>query len=271
MIDLHSHTYYSDGTFSPEELLDLAARIELRALAITDHDTLSGYDHAASLPRPQTLELLCGIEITCRLETKAAHLLGYFLKSAPNGTFRAWLDERQEQRRDRNRRLVRKLQECGLEIELEEVEALGRSMTGRPHFARILVQKGYATDIEDAFQRFIGEEARAFVFHEAPTLEQAITRVDSAGGIASLAHPLRLNLSDEKSFFTSLASAGMHSLEAFHTDHNQATTQRYLEFAKDLNMKVTGGSDFHGAVKPRVQLGGANVEDWVLQKLRESN
>ncbi len=269
MIDLHSHTYYSDGTCSPGELLELAYRHGLEALAITDHDNLGGYDAALALPHPPSLRLICGIEITCKLGRKAPHLLGYFLKGQPAPEFREWLIGRYEQRRDRNRRLAARLQSLGFDVQVEEAEALGRSMTGRPHFARVLVGKGYFATIDEAFQRMLGEEAPAFVEHEAPSLAEAIQRVKEAGGISSLAHPIRLALSDEEAFLRGLAADGLDAVEAFHSDQPGRHAKHYFQLARKLGLAVTGGSDFHGTVKPRVALGCANVENWVLTELLE--
>lgn len=267
MIDLHAHTHYSDGTCSPGELLELAYRKGLEALAITDHDNLAGYDAALALPHSHAPRLVCGIEITCKLGRKSPHLLGYFLKGEPAPDFREWLTDRYEQRRDRNRRLEKRLQELGYEVELSEVETLGRSMTGRPHFARVLVRKGYFASIDEAFQRMLGEEAPAYVEHEAPPLAEAIHRIREAGGIASLAHPIRLALADEEGFLRGLKNDGMQAVEVFHSDQPGPHAARYFEMARKLELVPTGGSDFHGTVKPRVDLGCANVENWVLEEL----
>ena len=267
MIDLHSHTHYSDGTCSPAELLELAYQCRLDALAITDHDNFSGYDAALALPCPPSLQLICGIEITCKLGRKAPHLLGYFLKGQPAPEFREWLTERYAQRRDRNCRLAARLQSLGFDIAMDDVEALGRSMTGRPHFARVLVAKGYFESIDEAFQQMLGEEAPAYVEHDAPSLAEAIRRVIETGGVPSLAHPIRLSLADEESFVRSLADDGLQALEVFHSDQPGHHAKRYFEIARKLGLAVTGGSDFHGSVKPRVDLGCAQVENWVLDEL----
>ncbi|MBL8173230.1 MAG: PHP domain-containing protein [Bryobacterales bacterium] len=267
MIDLHAHTNYSDGTCSPGELLELAYRKGLDALAITDHDNLNGYDAALALPHPPSLRLVCGIEITCRMGRKAPHLLGYFFDGQPAPEFREWLTGRYEQRRDRNRRLEQRLRELGYDIDLAQVEALGRSMTGRPHFARVLVAKGYFASIDEAFQRLLGEDAPGYVEHEAPSLAEAIRRVRECGGIASLAHPIRLALPDEEAFLRGLKQEGLHAVEVFHSDQPGHRGATYFEIARKLDLAVSGGSDFHGAVKPRVDLGCANVENWVLEEL----
>jgi predicted metal-dependent phosphoesterase TrpH len=269
MIDLHVHTDYSDGTCTPQELLELARREDLDALAVTDHDTVAGYDALRKLEAPERPEVICGIEVTCKLHGRPAHLLGYFLGGEPGEAFRRWLEHRHEQRRERNRRLTRRLQALGAGVELEEVEALGRSMTGRPHFARVLMDKGYVDTYEEAFERYIGEEGLAYVPHEAPSLDEGIARVNEAGGVSSLAHPVRLGPAFDEHVLRRLVDAGLRALEVFHSDHSGEESSRYLEMARRHDLAVTGGSDFHGPIKPRVRLGGPRVENWVLEELRE--
>lgn len=268
MIDLHSHTHYSDGSLSPEELLEEAAAARLDALAITDHDDFGGYDAAIRLPRPAGLDLLCGLELTTRAAGQTVHLLGYWLSGEPGERFREWIEECHQKRRDRNQRLVRRLQELGLDIELGEAEALGRRMTGRPHFARVMMQKGYATSYDDAFDRYLTEDGAAFVRHDAPPLEEGIERILASGGIPSLAHPVRVRNVVIADFLAAGAAAGLQAVEVFHSDHSGWLEAEYLKTARKLGLAVTGGSDFHGAVKPKVRLGSVRVENWVLQELR---
>ncbi len=199
-IDLHSHTTESDGTLTPAELVFLAKRIGLAALAITDHDTFAGYEKAEPIAAAAGLDMLRGIELNSRLnpaidsDQRHVHVLAYFPSGAPLQKFNAWLTGEQEDRRTRNRRLVEALQNRGIDITLEEVEARGRSMAGRPHFARILVEKGYAANSDDAFQRYIGETAPTYVERESQTTEEAIEIVRAGGGIPVVAHPVRLSL-----------------------------------------------------------------------------
>ena len=156
VIDLHSHTNESDGTFTPQELIDCAVATGLEALAITDHDTFAGFDQAKPIAEAAGLDLVCGIELSTRSpggRSRAVHLLGYFLHRPPAAEFRAWLGEVLQDRRDRNIRLVKSLQSQGIDIELSEVEKMGRTLTGRPHFARLLIRKGYVATPEEAFRR----------------------------------------------------------------------------------------------------------------------
>ncbi len=193
MIDLHSHTNESDGTFTPLELVDLAAKVGLDALAISDHDTFAGFDQALPAAQSRGLDLVRGIELSTRVpgsKVRAVHLLGYFLHQPPSEAFREWLGELIAGRRDRNRRLIASLHEQGIDIDLAEVERLGRTLTGRPHFARLLIQKGYVRSFDEAFRRYLGESAPSYVERFAPFVEAAIQRVIDAGGLPVLARIL---------------------------------------------------------------------------------
>jgi predicted metal-dependent phosphoesterase TrpH len=274
LIDLHTHTTESDGTLSPAELMDAAASIGLEAIAITDHDTFSGYDAAIPEAAKRSVNLLCGIEISTawgKPKERTVHLLAYFLDSPPAAEFRAWLAGMQAARRDRNVRLAARLRELGMDIRLEEAEALGRNMTGRPHFARVMVSKGYARDLRDAFDRFLDESAIAYVDRDEPMFEEAVQRVAAAGGIASLAHPVRLGSRDateEERTIGRMVEMGLPAIEVWHSDHSPTDTLRYLKLARKFNLRATGGSDFHGEVKPNVALGHLNIPKSVLEELR---
>src|SRR4029079_13448789 len=199
MIDLHTHTNESDGTYTPEELITAAAGLRLQALAITDHDTLAGYEKAKPMAEHAGLQLICGMELSTKIQKpvkKTVHLLGYFVSAPPASDFMNWLVFMQEARRDRNRRLAEKLQSMVRDITLEEVQGVGRSLAGRPHFARIMVQKGYVASTNEAFQRYLDESAPGYVEREEPSLAEGIERIRLAGGISSLAHPIRLGKRD---------------------------------------------------------------------------
>ena len=272
MIDLHSHTNESDGTCSPAELIEQAQRSGVTTLGITDHDTFKGHDQAVPLAAAAGVELVCGIELSTKLHGHSVHLLGYFLNGGDMDEFRTWVTGQQEARRDRNIRLIARLQELGFDITLEEAEARGRGMTGRPHFAQIMVEKGYVANLRQAFDDYLDESAKGYVFRAEPQLSEGVARVRAAGGIASLAHPVRVR-GDIPSLMPELCDAGLNAIEAYHSDHTAQDTQLYLGLAKQYGLRVTGGSDFHGAVKPTVFLGtGCNgnlhVPDDLLAQLR---
>jgi predicted metal-dependent phosphoesterase TrpH len=272
MIDLHSHTTASDGTFSPAQLVDEAGRAGLRILGITDHDTFSGYDRAVPLAQEAGLGLVCGIELSTKLHGHSVHLLGYFLEGSALPGFRSWIGELQESRRERNVRLAARLQELGLKITLEEVQARGGEMTGRPHFAQLLLEKGYVSSLQQAFDDYLDESARGYVTRNEPQFAEAVGRIRGAGGIASLAHPIRLR-ENVPAVLPALCEAGLNAIEAYHSDHSPDQTELYLHLADQHGLSVTGGSDFHGAAKPEIRLGtgrGGNlhVPDDLVDRLK---
>jgi predicted metal-dependent phosphoesterase TrpH len=254
VIDLHCHTTESDGTFSPAELIDTARRTGITTLAITDHDTFSGSDQAAPLARAAGIDLIPAIELSTKLHGHSAHLLGYFPTQDPSAAIRQWIAGLQESRRDRNVRLIARLQELGLDITLEEVQARGRTMTGRPHFAQILVEKGYVANMQQAFDDYLDESAKGYVDRYEPELSEAVGQIRAGGGLASLAHPIRVK-GDVAALLPDLCGNGLDAIEAYHSDHTPELTAAYLELAERHHLRVTGGSDFHGANKPQIQLG----------------
>jgi hypothetical protein len=142
----------------------------------------------------------------------------------------------------------------GLNITMEEAEARGGGMTGRPHFARLLVEKGYVSSMQQAFDEYLDESAKGYVNRREPQFAEAAQRIGQAGGIASLAHPIRLR-EDVGNVLPELRAAGLAAIEAYHSDHSPAETELYLRLAQEQGLLVTGGSDFHGAAKPEIQLG----------------
>jgi 3',5'-nucleoside bisphosphate phosphatase len=282
LIDLHTHTNESDGSYSPEELVRAAIEQGLDALAISDHDTFAGYDQVSAFAHGHGLDLVCGIELSTRMAvgksaTKNVHLLGYFLHEPPSFAFREWLAEILLARRARNQQLVERLKERGVAIELHEVEALGRSLAGRPHFARLLVQKGYATDTDQAFRKYLAESAPTFVERDSPHLAFAIQQIVAGGGVPVVAHPIRLGVRDfsqEETLILEMQEMGLCGLEAYHSDHNSHDIQRYLALAQKYGLAVSGGSDFHGTAKPQIGLGtgyngNLHIPREVLTQLRE--
>ena len=272
MIDLHSHTNESDGTCSPTELIREAVRAGVDTLGVTDHDTFAGYDEARAAAAAAGVELVCGIELSTKLHGHSAHLLGYFLDQHGPAGFREWVLDMQASRRERNVRLAARLRELGLDITVEEAERRGRGMTGRPHFAQILVEKGYVSDIRQAFDQYLDESAKGYVYRREPQFAEGVERIRKAGGIASLAHPVRVK-GDVPALMPELRAAGLNAIEAYHSDHGPRETELYVSLAKRYGMLVTGGSDFHGAVKPETMLGtgyGGNlhVPEDLMEKLR---
>jgi predicted metal-dependent phosphoesterase TrpH len=258
LIDLHTHTNESDGTFTPGELVSAARAMGLEALGITDHDTFAGFDAALPVAEAVGLRVVCGIEISTRCHGKSVHLLAYFPDGKPAPGFRKWVIEGQESRRDRNRRLILRLRDFGLNIALEDVEAVGRSQTGRPHFAKLMVDKGYVKTREEAFEVYLDESAKAYVERESAQIGKAISEVLAGNGLPVLAHPVRLGKRDagqEEALIAEIVEQGLRGIEVWHSDHSEADIARYLGLARKYSLAVTGGSDFHGEAKTGVRLG----------------
>lgn len=275
MIDLHSHTNESDGTCSPAQLIAEAVGGGVCTLGITDHDTFAGYDKAIAPAAAAGIDLVCGIELSTKLNGRSVHLLGYFLGENGLADFREWVLELQVSRRDRNCRLATRLQELGFEVTIEEVEARGRGMAGRPHFAQIMVEKGYVANLRQAFDEYLDESAIGYVARMEPSFAEGVERIRAAGGIASLAHPVRVR-EDVAAVMPELCAVGLNAIEAYHSDHTPDDTSLYLELAERHGLLVTGGSDFHGEVKPGVRLGTGSdgnlkIPKGLVQRLRAAH
>ncbi|MEZ5392457.1 MAG: PHP domain-containing protein [Bryobacterales bacterium] len=271
MVDLHSHTDCSDGLFSPGRLVELACNNRLSALGITDHDTLDGYDQAVPHARAAGLDLVCGIELSGRFRGKTVHVLGYFLEEPAGPPFRRHIAELKQSRRDRNRRLAERLRSLGLDVTLEEAERLGKDQTGRPHFARLLMQKGYVENYRDAFDRYLDESAPGFVERDEPSLRRVFGWILESNGIPVWAHPGRFIANEGKEpseLFAEIADHGCLGIEAYHRDHTIDQAERFVNAARGLGMGVTGGSDFHGPAPNGVPLGGLRLPDSLLEEFR---
>lgn len=268
-IDLHSHTDASDGSLTPAELIALAKHKGLAALAITDHDTFEGYRVALPLARTAGVNLVRGIELNSRLlvegsaQPRFVHVLVYFPSREPSPAFQNWLEEQRTDRRSRNQKLAQALQDRGVDITLAEVEARGRTLAGRPHFAKLLVEKGYAHNFEDAFHKYLGEDAPSYVERDSNTTEEVIALALEGGGIPVVAHPIRIGLSRlvEHEVLTRLEKAGLVGLEVYHSDHPPVLQEYYRHLAAELGLLPTGGSDFHGTPKPDIELGSGRANN----------
>jgi predicted metal-dependent phosphoesterase TrpH len=265
LIDLHTHTDRSDGSTAPGDLVQQACAMGLEALAIADHDTLAGYDAACPVAAAQGLELVCAVELSTRPDRpsvngkreSSVHVLGYWLLSPPTPEFRTWLETQQASRRQRNLDLIAKLKQLGVDICLQEAEVYGRNQVGRPHFAKVLRDKGYVSTLQEAFDRYLADDAQAAVERDEPSLPEGIQRIRDSGGIPSLAHPVRLRRSGDElaRLVEQLLEVGLRGIEVFHSEHSPADCEQYAELARRFSLIPTGGSDFHGDNKPAVRLG----------------
>lgn len=264
--DLHMHTSESDGTLSPAQLAREALRAGFSAIAITDHDTVSGIAEAYEAASGTGMEIIPGIELTAQYEKQEIHLLGYFLDYRD----KALLDKLilvQHDRIERVHKIIRNLEAQGVKIDAGDVfDISGRGSVGRMHIAKAMVKAGVVTTTSQAFSKYIGDRSPAYVLGFKLTPAEAIKLIKDAGGVPVLAHPYMLN-NDE--LIGELAGYGLDGIEVYYPEHSQSMVNFYRDLAASLNLLVTGGSDFHGSVKPDIKLGVIKFPLELVDKLRE--
>lgn len=263
-IDLHTHTTASDGTLTPAELVHVALREGVDVLAITDHDTVAGIAPALAAAAGTDLRVLAGVELAATHGRHGLHLLAYGIDPA-DGTLAARLHELAALREERVRDMLELLRGLGVAVPWEQVATLARGTVGRPHVAQALVEAGYARDTGDAFARYIGNGSPAYLPSARLTVAEAVGLARDAGGAVALAHPL-LSLSRRElvALLPALRLAGLTGLEVYHSEHDAAAVRYLRELVAEQDLWWTGGSDFHGAAKPNVRLGGVVVPPDVL-------
>ena len=243
--DLHSHTTASDGTFTPRQSVQRAKEKGLAALAITDHDTVAGLAEAQAAGAELGIEIVPGIEISSVYDGKDVHVLGYYMNTS-DATFLDRLEDLRDVRKVRNRMMIARLVELGIEITLEEVEARKKEPignVGRPHIAEVLMEKGVVSSMNEAFERYLGSAGAAYVNPPRITPEEAIDLIHSAGGVAVLAHP---GLYDNPELVRTLIGHGLDGIEVYHPDNRVEDEALYGAMAEEANILKTSGSDFHG-------------------------
>lgn len=255
-IDLHLHTTYSDGSYTPSEVVTMAHQAGVSTLAITDHDTTDGLPEAFSQASAFEVQVIPGIEISSRFLGKETHILGYFV-GWQDSTLQCRLLHMRETRRTRIPKIISKLLQLGLPITEEEVKKMaGSGSMGRPHIAQVILAKGYVTSVKEAFERYLGQGAAAFVPRELPDATEVISWIREVGGVAVLAHPAWVEDKHKglQPFCEALKEGGLQGLEVFYSTHTSRQISEYFNLAKRLDLLPTGGSDFHGTVKPEVQI-----------------
>ena len=243
--DLHLHTTFSDGTFSPAELVERALAAKLTAIAVTDHDCVDGIQGALAAAGDR-IEVIAGIELTVAFRGVELHILGFCFDAA-SPVVQARLTRMRQARETRLQEMIDRLKTYDVTVTLEEVLRLSEhGAAGRPHLARALLQRGYVKTPEEAFARFIGDQGPCFVKGATLTPATAVEFIRAAGGVSSLAHPARFVPDD---WLPELVAAGIEGIEAYHPDHSASTAERYRQYAEAHQLLVTGGSDAHGTWK----------------------
>jgi 3',5'-nucleoside bisphosphate phosphatase len=263
-IDLHIHSNASDGTFSPAEIVHQAQVLRLEAIAITDHDTIDGAKASLEMASRSSVKILTGIEISAESPPfyrcpGSFHILGYGIH-LDDPSLNRTLAVLQEARKNRNPRIIERLQDMGLAITLQEVTAsVGDAQIGRPHFARVMLQKGFVASIDEAFDRYIGTRGPAYVDKYRIPCEDAIRLIRGAGGIPVLAHPGLLKPETDVPFdrmIAMLKEMGIEGIEVYYPEHSASQTRSFGDIARRYDLILTGGTDFHGAIKPDIPMGG---------------
>lgn len=256
-IDLHTHSSASDGSLSPERLVRLAASSNLSAIALTDHDVLHGLPEALETGRQAGIEVIAGCELSVNDGSRDVHLLGLWVPPDPFSELGQALHHLNRLRHERNLRIMERLRGAGVAIEYDEVLALAKGSVGRPHIAQVLINKGMARNFQEAFIRYIGRGGKAYVPKEPFDIAKGIRLLRESGATAIVAHPQQMGLSGAQleSVVGIYRRMGADGLEAYYTDHNERTVKRYLRLCNQLGMTHSGGSDFHGAIKPDIGLG----------------
>ena len=257
-VDLHIHSTASDGSQSPSQIIRRAKEIGLRAIAITDHDTVEGSAEALSHPQSPSLEILSGIEISADVPSGTMHILGYYVR-LDDSSLAQTLKTVQEARASRNVKIVKKLQGLGVDMEFGDVvKVSGGGQIGRPHIAQVLVNKGAAHSIDEAFYRFLKRWGPAYVPRYRLQPAEAIQMILQAGGIPVLAHPSTLRTKSEQALeeiLVDLKQAGLRGLEVYYPEYRPERTVQYKGLARRHGLVMTGGSDFHGTANPMVHMG----------------
>ena len=264
--DLHLHTTFSDGTDTPERVVELAQQAGLSAMAITDHDNMEAMAIAGPVASRHGIELIPGIEMSASDEGQEVHLLG-FLLDLNEATLVQHLKEQQARRVERVGEIVRRLHRIGVRIEAEEVLQLaGEGTVGRPHVARVLLKHGYVSSLPEAFSRYIGPDNPAFVPGSPLSPAYVIRVIREAGGVPVLAHPIYLK---RDQLIEEFVTHGLVGLEVYHSGHTPEVARHYEQMADRFKLLKTGGSDYHGDSKEGLPVGAVKVSYALIEALKQ--
>lgn len=262
-IDLHTHSTFSDGVLPPEKLLEEAQWNGLSAIALTDHDNVDGLASASKAGKERSIEVIAGVELSCEYQGMEAHILGFMIE--PDENMKNKLKIMQENRESRMERMVRKLQLLGIKISYEELPVEDGMSIGRPHLARVLVEKNICRTTSEAFEKYIGDTGVAYVPKDRWTIPEGIEMIKSVKGISVLAHPGPSGMLDNLELFVAW---GIQGIEVFYPQHSPDVEKKLFNFCTQNNLVMTGGSDFHSNISGP-NLGMPFVPYRILESLRK--
>lgn len=274
-IDLHIHSTASDGSLTPADIIDHAQKLNLAAIAITDHDSVDGSKEALQIGIPPSLHFLTGVEISAAHPpffpgSGSFHILGYAIH-LDNRDLNQALSKLQDARKNRNPEILKRLNKLGFRISLEEVnQEVGEGQLGRPHIAYAMVKKGFVASINEAFDKYLGTARPAYVDKDRIECEQAINIIRAAGGVPVLAHPALLNIEyDQKldALLQNLIKIGLAGIEVYYPGHSPQQIRQYTELAGKYGLLITGGTDFHGSITPEIKMGSGSGDLFVPYNL----
>lgn len=275
MIDLHCHSTFSDGSLTPGELVRAAEEAELSALALTDHDTLSGLPDFLKSARKSPLRAIPGIELSAEFSPGTMHILGYFMDLDNKALLEA-IEAVQGGRNYRNRKIWKRINELGYKLDWERIEEkAGSDVVGRPHFAQALIEAGYFKGKQEVFDKLLAKGKPGYVNRFRLTPQKCIELIRNAGGVVVLAHPVTLKLSDPKlkELVAELAGLGLQGIEVFYPEHDRSKMDKYAALAREYELVATGGTDFHGKITPHLSLGRGRgdmrIRDEIVSRLLE--
>ena len=273
LIDLHVHTGASDGTCSPAEAVALARETGLAAIAVTDHDTVSGCAEAVRAGAELGIQVVPGIEMSTRHMHRTIHILGYY-PDPESPALKAALDWMIRERNTRNRRMAEKMAADGIPVSYEQMLARFGESIGRPNFGQVLTELGYAESVQDAFDRYIEKGQPYYLRREMLSIRETVETIALAGGVPVLAHPFqyRLEEAELRQLLRQCTDYGLRGMECLYSGYSRSQSAFLLALAEEYGLCPTGGSDFHGANKPHIRMGsgtgGLAVPYEYLEKLK---
>ena len=266
--DLHLHTTYSDGSFTPEELVLKAKKLNYSAIAVTDHDTVAGLDQVIKLGNKYNLEIVPGIEFNTSYKNNDIHILGYYIDNKSKELLKL-LNRIKNERKKRIEKMINLLdKKFNFKISIDEIKKISsNNILGRGHIARLLTEKNYVDNWEEVFDKYIGRGKPGYVNRNKITPFEAIDIIKKSNGIPVIAHP---GLIENQQIIEQLINYGVSGIEVFYPEHNKKTTKKYLELAKGNELLITGGSDCHGPKnKEGIKLGKIKLNYCYLEELKK--